>query len=407
MKNLSFFLLLCCSMCLVSPLNAQNLLGKSGAKAWDSMLQKVMPSSFKNTLLLHTHRPTAVTLPRPFTGARSAYGALAFSRAMLQETATKKPLLAAPQLQPFEQYAKHFIFTVSARGEKDPFKASGFVFAETNDKETVLWGFSAAHAVRYMGKEVEVTFYAEGKEYTFPAEIVLTGRKFGLNAALIKLPPAVAQVALPVIPAQELPQQKDLLFTFGFSAGKYKKTVRQTIYPGTERIVATFSAYNPPKPGFCGSVVLNNRGEAVGIEVGGYSPKKDNLYWYRRRHQLQKIPRDNVAYISEIVPFSRALDLVRQYRHPGTAKRLMIFNGIKVGYLEPDEFIESIGVRYQNASSVRIPRNPFVSLDELHAPFKLANAVQAEILINKNRTETIGYLVNLNTKQVFKIGPEK
>ena len=109
MKNLSFFLLLCCSMCLVSPLNAQNLLGKSGAKAWDSMLQKVMPSCFKNTLLLHTHRPTAVTLPRPFTGAKSAYGALAFSRAMLKETTATKPLVAAPQLHPFEQYAKHFV----------------------------------------------------------------------------------------------------------------------------------------------------------------------------------------------------------------------------------------------------------------------------------------------------------
>ena len=404
MKKLLALLLVLCSMVSLEPACAQKFLGKTGTQAWDAMLQKIIPSPINPTVILKTRRLTAIPLSRPFAVAdMSAKRALAFSRARLKETTATKPLVAAPQLHPFEQYAKHFVFTVSARGVKNPFKASGFVFADKNGKDTVLWGFAAAHAVRYMGTEVNVTFYSDGKEYTFPAEIVLTGRKFGLNAALIKLPPAVAQVALPVIPARTLPKPKDLLFTFGFSAGKYKKTIRQTIHSGSERVVASFPFYNQPKPGFCGSLVLNERGEAVGIEVGGYSPKEENLDWYRYRKQLQKMPQANLSRISEIVPLSRALDLLQQYRNPGSSKRIMLFNGLRVGYLRPDEFIESVGVRYQNGMLVKLPRNPFFALEKLHALFHLENAIQAEIVINKNRTETYGYLVNLKNRTVTRV----
>lgn len=370
---------------------------------WSKNIKNGIPNVFRTKISLTGHRVTAISGRMPFIVPHmTPERALAFSRALIHKNQSTKPLLHKPKLVPFEQYVRHFIFTVSPRGQKDAFKGSGFVFAEQQGDKTVLWGLSGAHVVRYMGTKVDVTFYAGGEKYTYPAEIVLTGRKYGLNAALIKLPQKAAEVARPVIQAAQAPQAGDALFTFGFSAGTYKKTLRRVLFAGSERVVANFPVLNPPKPGFCGSLVLNSKGEAVGIEVGGYSPQKEGQQWYQVRRGLRGLPSGDLSRISEIVPLARAYDLLAAYRHPGQAARKMWFDGIPVGELAPDEFVASVTVRYANGHYRLVMRNPFMELAALEKFFSLSGAVQAEIIVNKKRTQTYMYVVNLETRKIEK-----
>ena len=384
---------------------AQNSLVRAGEKAWSTNLKKILVSVPRPTIVLKTHRWTVVPNQPPFAvPGMTPQKALNLSRSISEAAQVKTSFFRKPQLTPFEQHIRHFIFTVSEAGVKNAFKGSGFVFAEQREGKTILWGLSAAHVVRHMGPNVNVTFYANGHEYTYPAEVVLTGRKYGLNAALIKLPQQVAQVALPVIAATQEPELGTSLFTFGFSAGQYKKTLRKVLFAGSERIVANFPSSNVPRPGFCGSLVLNGKGQAIGIEVGGYSPKEEGQQWYYARQHLQRLPRADLSRISEIVPISRAYDLLRSYYNPSEAPRTMLFDGIRVGQLAPNEFVESVAVRYANGHYTRLMRNPFINLWAMEGLFNMKGAAQAEIVINKNRTQTYGYLIHLDTRKVEKKG---
>ena len=402
--NKNYITLCVLSLALLAPngLWAQNKLVRAGKAFLSNSIKKSLPPLGKPKFSAKLLTAGTAQLP-PFKDPHmSPERALSFSRAVASKIKVQQPLFRQPELTPVEQYVRHFIFTVSQRGVQDPFKGSGFVIAEKQGDKTVLWGVSGAHVVRYMGKDVNVTFYSDGKEYTYPAEIVLTGRKYGLNAALIKLPPEVAEVALPVISSTQAPKPGDPLFTFGFSAGTYKKTFRHVLFSGDERVVANFPSTSQPRPGFCGSLVLNAQGQAVGIEVGGYSPQKEGQQWYQLRQKLDFLPQEDLSRISEIVPISRAYDLLNVYRHPDQAARTMWFNGIRVGQLAPDEFIESVTVRYANGKYFRLMRNPFMQLTFLEKPFSLPGALQAEIVVNKGRAQTYVYLINLFTREVEK-----
>lgn len=382
-------LLLSCSL---SAAFAQKNLIKAG--------EKLRPAGMQKMITELTGPAAAKTSAVQLSAAR----AVQFSQRLVGGIRMEKPLFRSPVLQPFEQHMRQFVFTVSARGEQHPFKGSGFVFAEKYQGKTILWGATAAHIARAVGREVTVTFHLHGRDVSFPAEIVLTGRKYGLNAALIKLPPEAVETARPVVQAETAPIKGDLLFTYGFSAGQYKKTLRRTIASNAERVVADFPRLNTPKPGFCGSLVVNDQGKAVGIEVGGYSPEQEHLQWYHNREASWLLKKENLSRISEVVPFTRLYDLLKEYRQPGSAARIMLFEGIRVGKLRPDEFIESITVRYADGSHRMLMRNPFFDLSYLSALFNLNGARQAQIIINKGRTHTYGYLVDLEKRTAEEIG---
>lgn len=115
-------------------------------------------------------------------------------------------------------------------------------FCRKYQGKTILWGATAAHIARAVGREVTVTFHLHGRDVSFPAEIVLTGRKYGLNAALIKLPPEAVETARPVVQAETAPIKGDLLFTYGFSAGQYKKRCAARLRPTPNASWQTFRA---------------------------------------------------------------------------------------------------------------------------------------------------------------------
>ena len=98
---------------------------------WSKNIKNGIPNVFRTKISLTGHRVTAISGRMPFIVPHmTPERALAFSRALIHKNQSTKPLLHKPKLVPFEQYVRHFIFTVSPRGQKDAFKGSGFVFAE-------------------------------------------------------------------------------------------------------------------------------------------------------------------------------------------------------------------------------------------------------------------------------------
>lgn len=318
------------------------------------------------------------------------------ARQITRNIVLQKPLLRMPVLTNLEPNIHRFIFTITPRGQQNGFKASGFVFIDNQ----VLWGASAAHAVRHMGKDVTVTFHLDGSPVSFPATVELTGRKLGLNAALIKLPAEVAHVALPFTLASKAATPQQPVFTYGFSAGVFKKTVRSVLVPGTERLLTDFPRFSAPKPGFCGSVVLNEQGEAIGIETGGY--KLNNELWPQQINPSREYkPLNNVSYISEVVPTQKLQALLREYHTTHAGSRMILLNGMKVGPLEVDEYIDRIGVHYTDGTHLILERSPLWELQLLgQAIPNIEQAKEITILIHKNRDSQFIYSINLTTQTV-------
>lgn len=349
------------------------------------------------TSLVHAQGRNAGLQAIRRSGTEAAYKATEMARQITAKIAVQRPLLRPAVLTSLEPNIHRFIFTVTPRGAEAGFKGSGFVFADKHQGKTVLWGASAAHTVRHMGKDVTVTFHLQGQKVSFPATIELTGRKFGVNAALIKLPEEVAQVALPFEISKQAVAPKSPVFTYGFSDGTFKKTVRSVLVPGSERLMADFPRLFPPKPGFCGSVVLNEKGQAVGIETGGYD--LNSAPWMSQMEGYT--PLRNVSRISEIVPAEHLNILLREHYTAHAGDRVLLLQGMKVGTLGVDEFIDRISVHYKNGAMKIFEHSPLwepMFLDQ--AITHLEQAQTVDILINKNRLEQYVYHIDFRTRSV-------
>lgn len=336
------------------------------------------------------------TLRAPGFAARKATET---ARKITEGIALQRPLLRQPVLTNLEPNIRRFIFTVTPRGAVSGPQGSGFVFASQHQGKTVLWGASAAQTVKDMGRDITITFHLDGAPVSFPATVELAGREPGLNAALIKLPQEAAQVALPFMLAPEAVSADETLFTYGFSEGNYKKTVRSVLVPGTERLVATHPRFSAPKAGFNGSVVLNEQGQAVGIELGGYELK--SAQWpaqidsYKPYKPLQKVSR-----VSEIVPARQLNALLREYHTTQAGSRVILLDGIKAGKLGVDEYIDRLVVHYQDGTHKVLERSPLWNLQLMaDAVPEIENAQNVEIIISKNNGTRFVYQVDLTTRR--------
>lgn len=326
------------------------------------------------------------------------------ARKITEGIALQRPLLKKPVLTNLEPNIRRFIFTVTPRGAVSGPQGSGFVFADYYQGKTVLWGASAAQTVKNMGTDVTVTFHLDGAPVSFPATVELAGREPGLNAALIKLPREAAQVALPFMLAPASVSAKETLFTYGFSEGNYKKTVRSVLVSGSERLVADYPRFSEPKTGFNGSVVLNERGQAVGIELGGYELKSaqwpEQIGSYKPYKPLQKVSR-----VSEIVPTRQLNALLREYHAAEAGSRVILLDGINVGKLGVDEYIDRLVVHYKDGSQKVLEHSPLWELQFMsRAVPEIENAQNVEIIINKNDGTHFVYQVDLTARRAARTG---
>lgn len=346
--------------------------------------------------------------PQAGSSSRVQAAEVSFARAaqeadaLLAHATLRARTWRSPVLDPLEKNIHHFIFTVSQVGQEQGFHGSGFVIAENLSGKTVLWGVTAKHVLNAFHGDLQITFSAGGKRTTFPVKNVISGRKYGLNAALLQLPQEAAQVARPIPLELAAPLPQETVFAFGFNRGKYQKLTRQVIYSHAERLIARFPFFNQPKPGFCGCPVVNEKGRLVGIETGGYVPAQENNSWYYKLKKNPHLKNTDISRVSEIVPTNRLILLLKEYYHPGAGNRSMYLNGIKVGELDVHEFIEFIRVWYRDGRVATLERNPFLEPGMLEQWLDLQGATQVSIQVNKNRSQHSFYIVDLLNKTVTK-----
>ncbi len=358
----------------------------------------------KNSLLRFFKQTAAKTAARAEHKAAEVSFARAAqeAEALLANATLRTRTLRSPVLDPLEQNIHHFIFTVSQVGYENGFHGSGFVIAENLSGKTVLWGVTAKHILNTFHGDLQITFRADGKLHTFPVKNVISGRKYGLNAALLQLPQEAAQIARPIPLELTAPLPGENVFAFGFSRGKYQKLTRKVLLTNAERLIARFPVINQPKPGFCGSPVVNENGRLVGIETGGYVPVQEHNAWYNKIKNNPHLNHADISRISEIVPTNRLVLLLKEFYHPGAGSRPMYLQGLKVGDLDINEFIEFIHVGYQDGTVQTLERNPFLEPEMLDTWLNLQGAVQVRIQVNKNRSQHRVYIVDLIHKTVTK-----
>lgn len=394
-----FLFLSCLAVLFAQPSFAQSALVKGGAKATGKgLLQKTVSRLYPRIRVpkVPTVAPQ-ITLP-----TATPQVAVQISKQIVAASKIQSSFLKAPALQPFEQNTPHFLFTVSAASKGNGFQAGGFVFAEENNGKTVLWGVAPLEYVQHMGQNVEVSFYVAGKEFTYPAEVVLTGRTEGINAALIRLPDQVLEVARPVIWAKEYPQKGANLFTYGYNNGRYQKAQRRVITAHTERIVESLPpAEEEGTLTNAGGLVVNEKGEAVGLSLGTSHPLADRAEWYWNRRSNKDLPKtQDLSAIGEILPFARVQDLLREYRNPGSAQRVVLFGGIWVGKLPITETVKSVTAYYENGFEQTIDKNPFLKIGSMDVPFEYEGLKKGKIVISRKDGSTYAYWVDVEKRIV-------
>lgn len=383
----------------VQPVLAQSALIKGGAKAAADR------SLFTKTLERFRVRTTAPKVPHiavniPLANPAPSV-AVKLSQQISAASRVQSSLLRAPALQPFEQHTPHFLFTVSALGRENGFKAGGFVIAEEYNGETVLWGVAPQEYVQYMGQEVEVSFYVAGKKFTYPAEVVLSGREEGINAALIRLPPETLKVARPVVWAKDYPKKGTNLFTYGYNNGQYQKAHRRVLVSNAERIIEGLQPEEEETLTNAGGLAVNEKGEAVGLSLGISHPLTERAEWYWNRRSNRNYPKkQDLSRISEIVPFSRLQDLLREYRNPGSARRILLFGGIRVGKLPLAETVKSVTVYYEDGFEQTLNQNPLLKVGSLDTAFEIEGLQKAKIVVSRRDGSTYAYWVDVHTRKV-------
>ena len=388
----------CLAVLLAQPSFAQSALVKGGAKATGkNFIKKVVTRIYPR---VRVPQVPSVAVNVPITPMAPSV-AVQVSQQIAAASRVQSSLLKGTALQPFEQNTPHFLFTVSAAGKDGGFKASGFVIAEEYNGETVLWGIAPQEYVQYMGKDVEISFYIKDKKFTYPAEVVLAGRAEGINAALIRLPQEALQVARPVMWAKDYPKKGTNLFTYGYNKGQYQKAQRRVLTANTERIIEGLNPEAEETLTDAGGLVVTDKGEAVGLSLGTSHPLADRAEWYWNRYSNRNYPKkQDLSNISEIVPFSRLQDLLREYRNPGSARRVLLFGGLRVGKLPITETVKSVTAYYEDGFEQTLNQNPLLEVGSLDTGFEFAGLQKAKIVISRADGSTYAYWVDMQTRNI-------
>lgn len=388
-----FILLVGLTLCFSPALNAQ------GLPAVKRVFSKISAAWRKDTPAAQkTAAKAALSRATPQISARRAQEQ---ANQILARATAQTRRFGGPVITALEKNINRFVFTITQADGTHPFTGTGFVVAEEYQGKTVLWGVTAKHTITPFHGPLEITFHTPHKPVKFRVKRVIEGRKFGLDAALLELPPQAAQVALPFPLTYALPAQGETVFAYGYGEGKYQKIVRKFLFSGDERLVAKYPLIRKPKPGFCGSPVVNAKGQLVGVEAGGYCAVQTQ--WYPMLKQLPQYKRQNIRRVSEIVPTSKIYLLLQEYHRAGAGARNIAANGILIGKLNVDEFIESVTVFYANGNHRTVVRNPFMNPAALESVIDTHNASGIVVNINKHRTQQRQYFLEMRTHEVREI----
>ena len=344
-----------------------------------------------NRAVAHALRPSVSARPDyrlPIESPRltSPERSLAATSSLLDNAAMQYSVLQRPTIKPLEENIHRFIFTLSPRQDPSQALGSGFVFAQTRaDGSLRLWGATTAQIAEQTGPDVLLTFRAPNAQtFSFPARVVMQGRTFGSNAALIEVPEEISQVALPVDLSTTKPTPRfrqdtpdaslnpTQLFThsckealaYGFHTdGHIYKIGMAPFSMGSERLLA----HTPQEATLLdteGGLMVDGHGRALGIYNRAYDASEESLVWLGQAQR--KSPLEHISYVSEFIPIKHLEYLLREYETPHSADRVVLFDGINVGKMALNETILQMEVYYNNGTPVVLDKSPLWSLYDLN-----------------------------------------
>ncbi len=208
---------------------------------------------------------------------------------------------------------------------------SGTIFSIVYNGEKEVYGAIATHSIAatplgtdMLHKTFTATIYVDGEEISVPVEIVASMPRIMGDVSLVKFPEDVENILAP-FPLGSLNQDQEVL-SKGFSREdpisiKHRKVVSST--PASIRTTMPFPRVF--RPGLCGSAVLNNKGEVLGIHTGSIFNKNGENY--------------DIAYVT---PSHYLKYLVEAYHNQGQAKIPFIINNQKLFDLNVEEYITHV-----------------------------------------------------------------
>lgn len=206
---------------------------------------------------------------------------------------------------------------------------SGTVFKINYLGEEEIFGVIASHTLAkqpglpgLLGKEFRAAVQREGHVFVIPVQVVQISSSKMLDLALVKFRKEDEALFQPLVMGNVRLADKEL-YSHGFACGLpmtlSSRTVK-SISPGL--IKTTISLDKPGRAGLCGSAVLNNQHELVGIHTGSSSALKN--------------PADDTGYV---VSSSMLRVLVKAYHNNGRAVFPVLLNAVRITQINVDEFI--------------------------------------------------------------------
>lgn len=177
---------------------------------------------------------------------------------------------------------------------------SGTVVSIPYNGKNEIYGVIATHAIAVSSNEKDAlhkTFtaivYKNGLPHEATVEVVAYSPKSMLDMALVKFPKDIESLLTPYSISEATPYLDNNLLSKGFTHSSAAAIPERKVVGVTPiSIRTTISMPAEKRPGLCGSAVLNDKGELVGIHTGSIhhteDPGKDVAY-ATHAHYLYKL----------------------------------------------------------------------------------------------------------------------
>lgn len=232
--------------------------------------------------------------------------------------------------------------------------ASGFVVETVYQGKKEIFGFISSHITRAdlrPGDKFEVIFHIGLKSFSVPAEVLLRGNHFRLDATLVRLKPTeeFLKYVKPLKLNETGVAAYESLFSAGYAHSGQSVSPNRIVKAVTPTMITTsYTLQRHKRAGFCGSPLLNAQNEVVGIHCGSLTEENATMFSPNILPKNQRIwpIKTYEQRVSLAVPSLLLGDLIRAYHQGGSFKRPVLWNGKTVAQLDIDESIEEIQLAY-------------------------------------------------------------
>ena len=195
-------------------------------------------------------------------------------------------------------------------------QGTGFAIEEVYKGKKYVWGVTATH---YGYGKPAIQLDDQHKPIKVP--FIIQGSAGRNDVTLFPIPEDLVPALVPLHLAVRETQVGDNLSSVGYWNNKIHVDPVRTVKEINvhQFITSLYIEPTPVREGTCGSPVLNEQGEVVGMHVGNS-------------------PRQQVGYV---VPVSHIRQALQAY-HEGQFSQSLFFNGVEIGKIDINEYIDAI-----------------------------------------------------------------